>query len=1029
MRMKFKTNALSLLRSCALGMALLGCVEAIPAQTLINVDFGVGSQSRKVGFAAIGQATNDFWNLFRLYDPKYTPGMPLMAGGTMKKLKLADGSGTEASISVSNAPGVWGNWSGDPMFDSYIFAQNSSNIEVTVTGLEPGSYHFYLYGHAEADAAGEQNSIFWLQSAKTNYGPASTAGSAGWKASSPWQEGGQYIVFRDVEVREHQPVTIAVAPGPKGIAVLNGLQISSRGTSPPRLAQRAAAPLVSNPTNLFFREIRYVGTVSDSEAHFSVDLDIESMTTNAISTPLFQGDVAVMLPAPVDGVQIVREGGEYCVRVMRPGRFSPHLEVVAKITRAEPWNQIYFCGPSAAIASIRASATNEGVELQLLSGTLLEEGKSKSRVEGFLNSDQVVSLRWQGRAAEVSRKALITVDTSATARLSPTVVKLTTEMRYEILQAALPRLAITLPAGQALTRLQGEQIRDWKIDSAGTVQTLTIEFIKPVEKNYNLTLYSEQPAGTGTENVLLTPPQPAGVERESGTFTLFAEDTLVEIVSISGVRQVNAPAGALAAYRFHGRPLLLTTRVRQIEPVIKVADRVGARVEEARLLVTHSLGLTVEKAGVYALELVPQPGMTVAEVKGEGVEDWKATGGLLHVNFSSRVLGERRIEVQLEQPLRQLPPRLTILPMRAPAASKESAQIGVAVAPGLRAKTSELLALSEIPANQLASPSDELLAFNSQEPGWSLGLATERLPARIVAEVFNLITIGDGLVGGSATVRYTLINQGVQQFRLKVPAHWKNVEFTGPNIRGKEQSGDIWTINLQDKAWDAYTLVVTYDHQFDSTKAVLDAAGLHAPDAEHETGSVAITTAASLKVQPAPAQDPLRQIDPSELAESDRALITRPVLLAYRYSGEAYTLGLGVTRHEEEKVLDAVADRTQLTTVITDGGEMLTQASFMVKNNDRQYQRFQLPSGATFWGCYVNGNPSKAEKDGPWLLVSLPRGANRDEAFAVDLVYRQTTEAIGARVLPKTIEFLAPKTTSPIPMQSGNFLCPRTNMW
>ena len=74
---------------------------------------------------------------------------------------------------------------------------------------------------------------------------------------------------------------------------------------------------------------------------------------------------------------------------------------------------------------------------------------------------------------------------------------------------------------------------------------------------------------------------------------------------------------------------------------------------------------------------------------------------------------------------------------------------------------------------------------------------------------------------------------------------------------------------------DGYTLVVTYDKQFDATNATLDASGLHAPEAEHETGSVAITTAASIKVQAGPAAEPLRVIDQTELAESDRALHRR----------------------------------------------------------------------------------------------------------------------------------------------------------
>ncbi|MCI0747227.1 MAG: hypothetical protein L0Y58_17625 [Verrucomicrobia subdivision 3 bacterium] len=120
-------------------------------QLLINVDFGVGTHSAKLGPAATGLASNDFWNLYRHYEPKFTPGMPLVSDGTLKDLKQADGAVAAVSISVSNAPGVWGNATGDAMYDSYIFSQNGSNITVAVQNLKPGRYHFYLYGHADAD--------------------------------------------------------------------------------------------------------------------------------------------------------------------------------------------------------------------------------------------------------------------------------------------------------------------------------------------------------------------------------------------------------------------------------------------------------------------------------------------------------------------------------------------------------------------------------------------------------------------------------------------------------------------------------------------------------------------------------------------------------------------------------------------------------------------------------------------------------------------------------------------------------------
>jgi hypothetical protein len=43
----------------------------------------------------------------------------------------------------------------------------------------------------------------------------------------------------------------------------------------------------------------------------------------------------------------------------------------------------------------------------------------------------------------------------------------------------------------------------------------------------------------------------------------------------------------------------------------------------------------------------------------------------------------------------------------------------------------------------------------------------------------------------------------------------------------------------------------------------------------------------------------------------------------------------------------------------------------------------------------------------------LPRGANRDQAFAVDIVYAQKFDALQAAALPRSMALVAPKTDVP----------------
>ena len=162
---------------------------------------------------------------------------------------------------------------------------------------------------------------------------------------------------------------------------------------------------------------------------------------------------------------------------------------------------------------------------------------------------------------------------------------------------------------------------------------------------------------------------------------------------------------------------------------------------------------------------------------------------------------------------------------------------------------------------------------------------------------------------------------------------------------------------------------VTYDFQFDASGATLPVGGIHTVDVERETGSVAITTAASLQLNAKSATDSLRRVDEAELSAADRSLITRAVVLAYQYTGDQYDLSVDVKRYAEQRVLEAVADRTQITSVLTESGQMLTQASFMVKNNEKQFQQFELPSLIQNCGAAMS-IPSQSSLSGMVIVCS-----------------------------------------------------------
>ncbi len=186
------------------------------SSNLINIDFA-GNSADKVGFAAVGLSTNDFWNGYNF--PWYTVG-------NLPRLTNASRVAVSGGLTVLNAPGTWGWDIADAMYRSYSYPGDGGNITATLTNLGPGNYDFYLYGHSSTD---DDNTIFHLWTGERD---CDTKGTTIWGSganSTNWDEGQQYVVFRGVTVESNQPVVILAGHSVYGYANFNGMQIVYKG--------------------------------------------------------------------------------------------------------------------------------------------------------------------------------------------------------------------------------------------------------------------------------------------------------------------------------------------------------------------------------------------------------------------------------------------------------------------------------------------------------------------------------------------------------------------------------------------------------------------------------------------------------------------------------------------------------------------------------------------------------------------------------------------------------------------------------
>jgi alpha-tubulin suppressor-like RCC1 family protein len=208
-------------------------------QPLLNVDFGSSSQSSKTGFAVVGQTPSDFWS-------GYAAGTP-----GITNILFADGSPTRVGVVVSNAPSWFWNDSTDPMMhEAIIPVGDSTPFPVTIFGLPPGTYSFFLYAPGNTYLA--VGSDFELIAGGISLGHRVVQ----WGVDAPpWQEGGNYGAFHDVTITTPgQTVTIIVSGNYYYSPAIAGLQIGQflalTGGTPPVFWSQPASQYVPVGTNL-----------------------------------------------------------------------------------------------------------------------------------------------------------------------------------------------------------------------------------------------------------------------------------------------------------------------------------------------------------------------------------------------------------------------------------------------------------------------------------------------------------------------------------------------------------------------------------------------------------------------------------------------------------------------------------------------------------------------------------------------------------------------------------------------------------
>lgn len=231
----------------ALGLLLLAA--SAPAQNILNLNFSGSAKPVKTGLAAVGNTTNDVWNLLSVATnvAQYYNSTPVITWGATTNLVWDASNACPAEVVITNLVYLQEYSSeSDAMLKTwlnnyYILVEEEDpctlewitfygDPEVWIKSLPTNTYDLYIYGF------GDDYSHYGGYRYKVGSGSWSSWKYTTWEYEDPresWIENRHYVLFTNVVVNAGEAIVIDIAVNDYDEYLINGIQLVGPATDPP----------------------------------------------------------------------------------------------------------------------------------------------------------------------------------------------------------------------------------------------------------------------------------------------------------------------------------------------------------------------------------------------------------------------------------------------------------------------------------------------------------------------------------------------------------------------------------------------------------------------------------------------------------------------------------------------------------------------------------------------------------------------------------------------------------------------------
>ena len=701
--------------------------------------------------------------------------------------------------------------------------------------------------------------------------------------------------------------------------------------------------------------------------------------------------------------------------------------------------------PRAAVSKLTATIPGDGLEFDVTPAAAFTSragAAGQTELSFFFGAGAAHEISWGAPQGVTTLTPLLLADTKIDSSIGAGSIATSAAITYRIMRAPVSAFRISLPKGQEVLGVSGDDIKEWTIQPGGERQTLVVTPNKPVKEKYALTVSLESPIAKLPAEVQVPDIVIEGASYARGTASVQTESQFdATAKTLDSVVRANAsstaPSGMIAVgnFRLLKQPYKLSLDVTEAKPQVEVTSVTKLDVQRDAVKVETSFDYNVRRVGIFDVQITLPGNLSVASVTGEGIAEWNVVGTTtalpaggapgsqaLMVKLQKQTTGTFKINVTGRQSRAQPTDDLSV-PMLMPAnVNRHEAKVGISLHSSLETNTKDIGGFQQEDVSALGASAKSggpaaTLAFRYRDAAKPAVLGFKSRDPQVSVEVLTLVEAKEQSTRHQWTLAFDVAYAAVDRFVLAVPKAVANeVRLIDPQVKetNKAYTPDpakiknvdttnnvYWEVVLRSEKMGAFQLALSHEKQgaLEAGKTgKVELLQLHVPSAFQETGQVAVIKDDSLEIRNSQPEN-LEEIDSREL----HAAIQRPgVFLSFKYRALPMKLSVEVAKNDYFKVPQAVVTHADLTTAVATDKAQSTEVIYWVKNIDLQFLVVTLPKGAKLQSDIIVGReaqqPMRREGSAD-LLVRLPSGsASNRTAFPVRFVYEMPSAKPGEKL-------------------------------